>query len=70
MRGVEGENQGESSLRVIRSSDFTPIGESGADFLVGVRGLGVIRDFGRTAFPPVGRFLEPVGEALVGDRSP
>ena len=67
MRGVEGEKQGESSLRVIRCSDFTLIGESGADFRVGMRSLGVVRFFGRTVFTPLVRFAKPVGEALVGD---
>ena len=69
-RGVEGEKQGESSLRVIRFSAFTLVGESEAVFRVGVRGLGVVRILGRTVFPPMGRWLEPVGEALVGDRAP
>ena len=42
MRGVEGEKQGESSLRVIRFSDVTLVGESEAGFRVGVRGLAVV----------------------------
>ena len=70
MRGVEGEKQGESSLRVIRFSDFTLVGESEVVFRVGVRGLGAVRILGRTAFPALGRLLEPIGEALVCDRAP
>ena len=69
-RGVEGGNQGECSLRVIRFSRFTLVGEGGADFLVGTRGLEVVRILGRSVFSPLGRMLEPVGEALVGDRAP
>ena len=69
-RGVEGGNHGERSLRVNRFSDFTLVGSSGADFLVGMRGLGVVRLCDRTAFPPSGRMLEPVGGALVVDRAP
>ena len=42
MRGVEGEKQGESSLRVIRFSAFTLVGESEAVFRVGVRGLALV----------------------------
>ena len=69
-RGVEGGHQDERTLKVIRFSRFTLVGSSGAAFLVGVRGLGVVRIFGRTFFPPLGRWLEPVGGALVGDRAP
>ena len=70
MRGDEGENQGERGLRVILFSRFTLVGSSGADFRIGVRNLGVVRLCGRTVFPPLGRLLEPVGEALVGNRAP
>ena len=42
MRGVEGEKEGESSLRVICFSDFTLVGESEAGFRVGVRGLALV----------------------------
>jgi len=69
-RGVEGGNQGERSRRVIRFSRFTLVGSSGADFLVDMRGLGVFRLCGRTKFPPLDLLLEPVGEALIGDRAP
>ena len=69
-RSVEGGNHGERCLWVIRFSRFTLVGSSGADFRVVMRGLGVVRFFGRTVFPPLGRWLEPVGAALVGDRAP
>ena len=68
-RGVQGGNYGERCLRVTRFSRFTLVGSSGAAFRAGMRSLGVVRIFGRTVFPPLGRFLEPVGEALVGDRA-
>ena len=70
MRGVEGGNHGERSLSMIRFSDFTLAGESGADLRAGMRSLGVVRFFGRTVFTPLGRVLKPGGEALVGDRAP
>ena len=69
-RGVKGGNHGERSLRVSRFSDFTLVGSSGADFLVGMRGLGVVRLCDRTAFPALGRLLKPGGAALIGDRAP
>ena len=65
-RSVESGNHGESSVKVIRFSDFTLIGESGADFRVGMRSLGVVRFFGRTVFTPLVCLAKPVGEALVG----
>ena len=67
VRGAEGEKVGESSLRVIHFSRLTLVGESGAAFLVGERGLGVVRVFGREFFSTLDPLLEPVGSALVGD---
>ena len=69
-RGVEGGNHGERDFWVIRFSRFTLVGSSEADFRLGMRGLEVVRVPGRTALLPLGRILEPVGEALIGDRAP